>query len=262
MLGNHQHWQSSIDNPMNPMNFGWGGTASNFLISVAPKCPSLSGRVCVSDVPELPMIFVDVFEDRMEDGHKRNWQNWKKQGQVSAWWTYHFTTDFHSPRAWAGDFRNHVTGASTKKHAKTRHSKSRVPIFEALGSAQKIPSGSWNSVPVSACFFLVHFPADVIYPSKKNDPYNLLVAPFGAAKNFSFWRAPKKNHRPPCGEVYLDHDFSRVQNLHQWSARLEWGGQNFGRAAVQSAGGGVFRSFFFGGGNKGTWFVGFGPGVM
>lgn len=255
MLGNHQHWQSSIDNPMNPMKFGWGGTASNFLISVAPKCPSLSGRVCVSDVPELPMIFEDFFEDRMEDGHE--WKYLKKQGQVSACWTYHSTTDFHSPRAWASDFRNHVIGAGTKKTRQDSPLKIPGPNFRRAWQCAKNPAALGTRYQCQPVFFLLVF-SSRCYPSKKWPPYFTSSTFWGCKEKLRFGELKQKSHQAALWWGVFGPWFFPGPKPAPMIGQVGVGRPKLWKGCCPKCWWRCGPIFFFGGVTS-TWFVGIGP---
>ena len=109
--------------------------------------------------------------------------------------------------------------------------------------------GAVFKFPVSACIFM--YVPDGIYQVSgqilpKTWPLHLLVAPLGW-KSFTLGELKKPSHGP-CStfsiifySISLSNPYTRDGDLFNGStsARLEWRGQNFGRAAVQSAGGGV-----------------------
>ena len=167
MLGNHQHWDSSIDIRWIPWIWAEEGQPQIFSFLFAAKCPSLSSVGFVWAKMASSHDICGCLEDRMEDGPRKELTKLEKTRTSFSLVNLPLHNRFPQPSSlgwWLQKSRH--WGTHQKKHAKTRRSKSRVPIFEALGSAEKIPRGSWNSVPVFAgCFF------QQMLSFQKNDPY-------------------------------------------------------------------------------------------
>ncbi len=175
---------------MNPMNLAEDEQHKIFSFCCA-KVSLLSCRVCVRCASSHDFCGCGKIESKMATtGTDKIEKNKKQAKQVSAWWTYH-SSDFQSPRAWASNFRNHITGARLATQGPGSQ------FSEPFGSARKkfaaLETGCSFQVPSISLYFHVcsrwYVPSERANPSKKmtftfiSSTFGLKELHFGGTQN-------------------------------------------------------------------------------